>query len=109
MIDENLIYQLFDTQSPMAHGVSPKTGLFNTYIPIASLVGSNGLGPTLDINLFYSPDMRDLTFKNWALRFTHYFMTPLDKQFENVESVILCIWLQGRLGKIKNLMKKART
>lgn len=70
----------------MAHGVSPKTGLFNTYIPIASLVGSNGLGPTLDINLFYSPDMRDLTFKNWALRFTHYFMTPLDKQFENVES-----------------------
>ena len=86
MIDENLIYQLFDTQSPMAHGVSPKTGLFNTYIPIASLVGSNGLGPTLDINLFYSPDMRDLTFKNWALRFTHYFMTPLDKQFENVES-----------------------
>lgn len=70
----------------MAHGVSPKTGLFNTYIPIASLVGSNGLGPTLDINLFYSPDMRDLTFKNWALRFTHYFMTPLDKQFENIES-----------------------
>ena len=77
MIDDKLIYQLFDTQSPMVHGVSPKTGLFNTYIPIASLVGSNGLGPTLDINLFYSPDMRDLTFKNWALRFTHYFMTPV--------------------------------
>lgn len=73
MATTNDSYQLFDTQSPMIHGVNPQTGNFHTYIPIASLVGNNGLGPTLDINLFYSPDMQDLIFKNWALRFSHYF------------------------------------
>lgn len=65
-------YQLFDVLSPMDHGVDAFTGNFNTYIPIASLIGNNGLGPSLDINLFYSPDMQDLTFVNWGLRLSHY-------------------------------------
>lgn len=77
MNDVSVAYQLFDTQSPMTHGVSTQTGAFNTYIPIASLLGNNGRGPELDINLFYSPDMRDPTFNNWALRFTHYFQYPV--------------------------------
>ena len=75
----SLAYQLFDTHSPMTHGVVPQSGNFHTYIPIASFLGNNGLGPELDINLFYSPDMRDLTFKNWALRFTHYLQMPISE------------------------------
>jgi hypothetical protein len=78
MATRNDVYQLFDTQSPMIHGVAPQTGNFHTYIPIASLVGNNGLGPSLDINLFYSPDMQDLIFLNWGLRLSHYLDRSLD-------------------------------
>ena len=72
MATTNNAYKLFDTQSPMMHGVSPQTGQFHTYIPIASLVGNDGMGPVVDVNLFYSPNLHDLIFKNWALRFTYY-------------------------------------
>lgn len=85
MNEESLAYQLFDTHSPMIHGVSPQSGNFHTSIPIASFLGNNGLGPELDINLFYSPNMRDLTFKNWALRFTHYLELPVSELLHNYD------------------------
>ncbi|WP_434602890.1 RHS repeat-associated core domain-containing protein [Pseudomonas sp. Z4-7] len=64
-------YPLFDTQSPQIHEVDPRTGQFHTYLPIASIVGNEGRGPFLDLNLFYSPELYDDHLGNWALRFTH--------------------------------------
>lgn len=72
MDNTNRTYQFFDTQSPRIHGVDTKTGKFHTYIPIASLVGNEGRGPALDLELFYSPDLFDHLFGNWSLRFSHF-------------------------------------
>jgi len=74
MTTQTEAYQLFDTLSPMIHGVAQQSGKFHTYIPIAQLKGNNGLGPTLDINLFYSPELQDLTFVNWSMRLSHYLL-----------------------------------
>ncbi|WLG94876.1 RHS repeat-associated core domain-containing protein [Pseudomonas sp. FP198] len=71
MESEIIPYHFFDTHSPILHGVEPRTGKFHTYMPIASLVGNEGRGPTLDLNIFYSPDIYDDNFGNWALRFTN--------------------------------------
>jgi RHS repeat-associated protein len=62
----------FDTQSPKIHGVDPRTGKFHTYVTIASFTGNEGRGPNMDLELFYSPDLRDHIFGNWSLRFTNH-------------------------------------
>jgi RHS repeat-associated protein len=63
---------IFDTQSPKIHGVDPGTGKFHTYITIASLIGNEGRGPNMDLELFYSPGLSDYVFGNWSLRFSNH-------------------------------------
>ncbi|WP_294737169.1 RHS repeat-associated core domain-containing protein [uncultured Pseudomonas sp.] len=83
MANNKEAYQLFDVLSPIIHGVDQQSGKFHTFLPIASLTGNNGLGPSLDINLFYSPEMQDLTFVNWGLRLSHYLESSVDPNTSN--------------------------
>lgn len=67
-----------DEGSPNIHGVDPFSGAFCTFIPIAELVGNNGLGPTLDLKVYHTSGRGTHYLENCSIRFNHaYFYEDL--------------------------------
>ncbi|UEL24286.1 hypothetical protein K6106_01660 [Pseudomonas fluorescens] len=70
--------RIVDEGSPNIHGVDPFSGAFCTFIPIAELVGNNGLGPTLDLKVYHTSGRGTHYLKNCSIRFNHaYFYENL--------------------------------
>ena len=61
--------KLINAGSPALHGVDHSTGKFCSFISIAQLIGNNGLGPSLDLKLYYTPHIEDDYFGNWRFGF----------------------------------------
>ncbi|WP_141718221.1 hypothetical protein [Pseudomonas sp. AP19] len=70
--------RIVDEGSPNIHGVDPFSGAFCTFIPIAELVGNNGLGPTLDLKVYHTSGRGTHYLENCSIRFNHaYFYEDL--------------------------------
>lgn len=61
--------KLINAGSLALHGVDHSTGKFCSFISIAQLIGNNGLGPSLDLKLYYTPHIKDDYFGNWRFGF----------------------------------------
>ena len=72
--DSLLKNELFNTANKKENYVDPRTGLFNAYFPVASLVANAAQGPNLDIDFFYRPytTNRMGIGAGWKLRLSSY-------------------------------------
>lgn len=64
----------FNTTTAPCNQVEARTGLFNAHYPIARLIGNNGLGPHINLALFYSPTTSNYAGigDGWSLPFSVY-------------------------------------
>lgn len=65
---------VFNTTTQARNHVEQRTGLFNAYYPIAKLIGNNGLGPHLDLGMYYSATTNNQAGigDGWSLPFSVY-------------------------------------
>ena len=72
--DSLLKNEIFNTANKKENYVDPRTGLFNAYFPIASLIANAAQGPNLDIDLFYRPNKSNRlgVGLGWGLRLSSY-------------------------------------
>ncbi|RFP93681.1 hypothetical protein D0N73_24665 [Pseudomonas fluorescens] len=82
--------RVVDEGSPNIHGVDPFSGAFCTFIPIAELVGNNGLGPTLDLKVYHTSGaapttskivVSDLTMLIFTKTFYQHFRATISAKF----------------------------
>ena len=66
--------EVFDVSGQTNTGVDPRTGLFNAYYPLASLMGLEGRGPVCDLGMHYSPTRANEAGlgDGWAFNFSSY-------------------------------------
>ncbi|NWE67608.1 hypothetical protein HX857_02740 [Pseudomonas gingeri] len=72
--DSLLKNEIFNTANKKENYVDPRTGLFNAYFPIVSLIANAAQGPNLDIDLFYRPSKVDRfgIGTGWKFRLSSY-------------------------------------
>ncbi|MEE1890182.1 RHS repeat-associated core domain-containing protein [Pseudomonas carassii] len=67
-------HPIFNATTQKRNAVDPRTGLFEAYVPLPSIVGNNGEGPVVDMSLFYSPLVNNHAGlgDGWSFAFTCY-------------------------------------
>jgi len=70
--DEN--HEIFNTTSQKRTFVDARTGLFEVYVPLPTLSCNRGLGPAIDMSLFYTPMVNNRAGlgDGWSFAFTTY-------------------------------------
>jgi hypothetical protein len=67
-------HPIFNATTQKRNAVDPRTGLFEAYVPLPSIVGGNGDGPVVDMSLFYSPLVNNHAGlgDGWSFAYTCY-------------------------------------
>lgn len=67
-------HAIFNATTQKCNAVDPRTGLFEAYVPLPSIVGGDGEGPVVDMSLFYSPLVNNHAGlgDGWSFAFTCY-------------------------------------
>lgn len=67
-------HPIFNATTQKRNAVDPRTGLFEAYVPLPSIVGGDGEGPVVDMSLFYSPLVNNHAGlgDGWSFAFTCY-------------------------------------
>lgn len=83
--------EVFDISGRNSTGVDPRTGLFNAFYPVATLIGLEGMGPVIDLGLHYSPTRANESGlgDGWAFNFSSYDIRPHVLTLSNGETVQL--------------------
>ncbi len=68
--DEN--HEIFNTTSQKRTFIDARTGLFEVYVPLPTLSCNQGLGPAIDMSLFYTPMVNNRAGlgDGWSFAFT---------------------------------------
>ncbi|UFH50968.1 hypothetical protein [Pseudomonas sp. KNUC1026] len=66
--------EVYDVSGVVENGVDPRTGLFHAHYPIATVQGTEGLGPVLELNIHYSARRANegALGDGWAFRFSSF-------------------------------------
>lgn len=67
-------HAIFNTTTQKRNCVDPRTGLFEVYVPLPSVIGNIGSGPVVDMSLFYTPVVNNFAAlgDGWSFAFTTY-------------------------------------
>lgn len=67
-------YELFNTTSQKRTFVDARTGLFEVFVPLPTVLCNDGLGPAIDLSLAYTPMVNNTAGlgDGWSFAFTTY-------------------------------------
>ena len=66
--------EIFNSLTEKRNNVQPRTGLFEACVPLPKVAGNLGFGPEIDMSLFYSPVVNNVSAlgDGWSFAFTTY-------------------------------------
>ena len=102
---------IFNATTQKRNVVDPRTGLFEVYIPLPSVVGNAGNGPVFDMSLHNTPVVNNQAAlgDGWFCCMTNYCehhkkltlhsgeVLPLEKDHDLKQSAIIAQWSAGKL------------